>query len=119
MSSTLVHSTSLERDTEGVIRRDLFEMAEEIGVEGFLHQQKAAMLRTDTRDALTSWTQLGRPGLVIGGAGDALIPHPNHLELHRLMLDESRLLALEDCGHMPTLEYPQEITTAMVDWLAR
>jgi pimeloyl-ACP methyl ester carboxylesterase len=33
------------------------------------------------------------------------------------MIPKSRLVVIEDCGHMSTMERPEEVTAAMKEWL--
>ncbi len=88
-------------------------MAESVGREAFLRQQSAIMSRPDGRDDLS---RIACPTLVLCGRQDELTP----LELHEEMaaaIPDARLVVIEDCGHLPTLERPDEVNAAMRAWL--
>lgn len=130
MCTTLVHSTQLEKPD---IRDTLLRMATQTGVETFVAQHQAAISRQDRRDALSAWGRLGRPALVVGGSDDGLIPHANHIEMHRILCDAQetvqeagpsgrdasapRMVSLSDCGHMSCLEQPALVAEAMEEWI--
>ena len=91
----------------------IFAMAEHVGMDGFIRQQKAIMGRPDGRADLA---KIAVPTLVLCGRQDALTP----LELHKEMaagIAGSRLVVIEESGHLPTLERPAEVNQAMREWL--
>ncbi len=92
----------------------VMEMAERIGKDAFLRQQKAIMGRPDRRPLLA---KIHAPTLVVCGNEDALTP----VELSRELasgIATSRLTVVPDCGHLSTLERPEPTTAAMRRWLA-
>ncbi|WP_395713117.1 alpha/beta fold hydrolase [Reyranella sp.] len=96
-----------------LITQPILEMAAEIGAAGFVRQQEAIMGRPDSRPLLVD---IAVPTLVIVGRQDASIP------LHRAEemaadIATSRLVVLEECGHMSPLERPAEVSSALRLWL--
>jgi pimeloyl-ACP methyl ester carboxylesterase len=89
-------------------------MAEHVGKEAFLRQQKAIMGRPDGREDLR---RVSCPTLVLCGRQDAMTPLALHEEIAGLV-PGARLVVVEDCGHLSTLEKPVTVTTAIRQWLA-
>ena len=89
-------------------------MARSVGADGFVQQQHAAIGQPDSRATLAGITC---PTVVICGRQDQVTP----LELSEEMaaiVPSATLVVIEDCGHMSPLERPQEVSSAMADWLA-
>jgi pimeloyl-ACP methyl ester carboxylesterase len=93
-----------------VVRR----MAADTGAETFLRQQRAIMSRADSRPSLAGVTV---PTLVIRGAQDG-ITTPAHVDEIVRGIAGARLQAIEDCGHLPTLEKPVTTNRILAAWLA-
>lgn len=89
-------------------------MAERVGKEAFLRQQKAIMGRPDSRPDLA---RINCPTLVLVGRQDALAPVALHEEM-AAGIPGARLVIIEDSGHLATLEKPEAINAALEDWLA-
>jgi pimeloyl-ACP methyl ester carboxylesterase len=89
-------------------------MAERVGKEAFLRQQKAIMGRPDGRPDLA---RIKVPALVLCGRQDALTPPPLHEEMAAL-IPGARLVIVEESGHLPTLERPEDVNAALEAWLA-
>jgi pimeloyl-ACP methyl ester carboxylesterase len=102
------------QDDDG-LRQRVRMMAEETGAEAFLRQQKAIMTRGDARPWLESITC---PTLVLVGKGDELTPLPLSQEL-AAGIAGSRLVVVPDCGHLSTMERPEAVTKALVEWMQR
>ncbi len=88
-------------------------MAMDLGDQVFLNQSKALMDRPDQRGTLQAYTG---PALVLCGREDTLCP----VHRHELMLDlltGSRLEIIENAGHVPVLEQPEQTTAALARWL--
>lgn len=106
----LVHRSRLE---DGTVTRPIFDMAGRIGKDGFIRQQKAILSRDDSRDLLAD---IAVPTLVMCGRDDQLTP----VELSEEMADGipgSVLHIVEECGHLPALERPEECGGRMRSWL--
>lgn len=88
-------------------------MAEEVGAEAFLRQQQAIMARPDLRPGLSA---IACPTLVLVGDGDAATPPALSQEI-AAAIPGARLVVVPDCGHMSTLERPQAVAEALVDWM--
>lgn len=89
-------------------------MAERIGVSAYLRQQKAVMSRPDFRSVLAA---IACPTLVLCGRQDAITSLEMHEDLVR-MIPNAKLMVIEQCGHLATLERPAEVNVALRDWLA-
>jgi len=79
----------------------------------FAGQIRALLDRPDARGLLS---QMQIPALVLCGREDAWSGLEHHKEM-AAMIPHSRLVVIENCGHMSTMERPAEVTAAMRDWL--
>lgn len=93
---------------------DVKTMAQEVGRDGFLMQQKAIMARPDSRPTLA---RIACPTLVLCGREDALTPLDRHEEMAAGIAGSS-LVVVDDCGHLSTMEKPEEVNAALRAWLA-
>jgi pimeloyl-ACP methyl ester carboxylesterase len=94
-------------------RKIVDQMAEDVGVDGFIRQQRAIMGRPESRPMLPG---IKCPTLVLVGDSDAATPP----ELSKEMADAvpgARLVIVKECGHLSTIEQPQAVNAAMADWL--
>ncbi|MSQ60620.1 MAG: alpha/beta fold hydrolase [Betaproteobacteria bacterium] len=107
----LIHAGRIKEDSLVAVIR---AMAEGMGVEAFLRQQQAIMARPDFRPGLGA---VQCPTLVICGREDALTPVEFHEEIAAL-IPGARLEIIEDCGHLCTLERPQEVNALLREWLS-
>jgi pimeloyl-ACP methyl ester carboxylesterase len=78
----------------------------------FEAQIHALLGRPDAREVFTG---LQCPTLLLCGRQDAWSPLARHEQMHAL-LPCSRLVAVEDCGHMSTMEQPAAVSRALVEW---
>ena len=88
-------------------------MAEETGPEAFVRQQRAIMTRPDCRPLLAA---IRCPTLVLVGEGDELTP-PALSEEIAAGIASAQLVRVPDCGHLSTLEQPEAVNRALVEWL--
>lgn len=88
-------------------------MAERVGKDAFLRQQRAIMGRSDGRPSLAA---IACPTLVLCGRQDALTPVPLHEEI-AARIPGAQLEIIENCGHLSTLERSREVTAALQRWL--
>lgn len=93
---------------------DVKRMAQDVGRDAFLNQQKAIMGRPDSRPTLAG---IACPTLVLCGRDDQLTPPERHEEI-AAGIRGSRLVMLDDCGHLSTMEKPDEVNAALRAWLA-
>jgi pimeloyl-ACP methyl ester carboxylesterase len=63
-------------------------------------------------------TEIQCPALVLTGRDDAWSPPARHLDMAQL-IPKSELVLVPKCGHMSTMERPEEVTAAMRAWLNR
>jgi len=89
------------------------EMTLRVGSDAFCRQQAAIMERPDSRPQLPL---IQCHALVLCGREDKATP----LEMSREMaadIPAAQLVVLEDCGHLATMEEPDETSAAMRRWL--
>jgi pimeloyl-ACP methyl ester carboxylesterase len=105
----------VHRDRRGdeAIKRIVRAMAEETGLEGYLRQQQAIMTRPDSRPSLGA---IMCPTLVLVGEGDEATPPELAREI-AAGIAGSRLVMIPDSGHLSTLEQPEAVTAALVEWM--
>ncbi len=108
----LVHPARRE---DGPLLAVVRRMAMETGAPRFLGQQRAIMSRADSRPSLAAITV---PTLLIRGAQDGITTEAHQAEILAGVVG-SRLVVVEDCGHLPTLEKPLTTNRILADWLAR
>lgn len=106
----LVHKN---RQHDEALKEVVVQMAEETGAEAFVRQQRAIAGRPDSRPGLA---QIGCPTLILVGDGDQLTPPELSHEMNAL-IPGSRLVTVSDCGHLSTLERPEAVTRALVEFM--
>jgi pimeloyl-ACP methyl ester carboxylesterase len=106
----LVHPS---RRGEESLRRKYLSMAEETGPEVFLRHERAIIARADSRLDLPA---IRCPALVLVGDADVLTPPELSQEMAAGIRD-ARLVVIPECGHLSTLERPEAVTRALVDWM--
>lgn len=107
----LIHESRLG---DGALTGHILAMAEAIGRDAFLRQQKAILDRPDFRPLMAT---IRCPTLVLCGRQDQLTPVEAHLEMAAGIAD-ARLVVIEDCGHLPPLEQPERTNAELRAWLA-
>ncbi len=105
----LVHT--LRRNDEA-LRALVRQMAREVGPDSFVRQQTAIIGRPDSRPTLGA---VRCPTLVIVGDGDLLTP-PERAEEIAAGIAGARLVTVPSAGHLSTLEQPQAVTEALVEF---
>src|SRR3546814_7098283 len=88
-------------------------MTERVGREAFVRQQHAIMGRRDHSATLVA---IRVPTLVLCGRQDALTPLVDHQAM-AAGISDSRLVVVEDCGHLATIERPAPVNAALRRWL--
>jgi len=91
------------------------EMARSIGARGQQNQQRAMMARPDSHGDLA---RVGVPTLLMCGRQDPVTPVPDH-EAMAARVRGARLEIIENCGHLSTIEQPDAVSRALIDWLKR
>jgi len=107
---TLIHP---DRLNDADLVATIVAMADAVGRDGFLRQETAILARADGRADLA---RIAVPTLVLCGREDLLTPLDRHEEMASL-IPNARLVVIEHCGHMTTLERPDAVTAAMRAWL--
>ncbi|WP_282281624.1 alpha/beta fold hydrolase [Pseudomonas sp. PS02302] len=106
----LIHASRLGTPVADTV----LAMGKAVGKEAFLRQQQSIIDRPDSRPTLA---QVQVPTLIVVGAQDQLTP-PAEAELMAAGIQGSRLVVLDDCGHLPPLELPERTTSLLREWLA-
>lgn len=94
---------------------DIYAMAERLGPDVFVAQSRALMGRDDSTQTLEKITC---PTLIIAGEDDEVCPP----ELHEIMhqgISGSSYHVLPDCGHLSTMESPNDITKLLQSHLSQ
>lgn len=102
-------------DSEQLLKLEplVMEMALEVGTDEFINQWRALASRAD------SWSTLKDircPTLILCGIHDALCSE----KLHRDMAQEikhAKLEIIQEAGHLSTLDAPEQVNSALQDWL--
>lgn len=79
----------------------------------FEAQITALLARPDARAVLAS---LSCTTLLLCGRQDAWSPLSRHEQMHQA-LPHSRLIAIEESGHMTPMEQPEAVSRALLEWL--
>jgi len=111
MLPPLVHSSRLN---DARLVQVIDEMAARTGLDAYMRQQAAIMSRPDFRAALPA---IACPTLVLCGRQDAITLLSLHEEI-AAAIKGAQLVVLEECGHLSTLEKPEEVSAAMREWLS-
>ena len=89
------------------------QMALDLGEEAFISQSQALRDRPDYGAVLRN---VSCPTLILCGRNDVLCPVDRHQDMHA-MIPHSRLVIIEEAGHLPTIEEPETVTQALRDLL--
>lgn len=92
------------------------EMAERVGKDAFLRQQRAIMGRVDSVATLAGITC---PTLVLCGRQDLITPLENSQLMASMIPGAAPLVVLEECGHMAPMEQPVAVVAALRSWMER
>ena len=107
---SLIHPSRME---EPAVAGVVMEMAERVGQQAFKRQQEAIMGRKDGRGDLEA---IRIPTLILAGRQDALCPPKVQQEMIE-RLPNGKLVLVEDCGHLVSLERPEATTAVFRYWL--
>jgi pimeloyl-ACP methyl ester carboxylesterase len=106
----LVHR---DRRGDAVLKAAVGAMNEETGPEAYIRQQQAIMVRPDSRPGLAA---IACPTLVLVGDDDRLTPPELSREMAKA-IPGARLVVVADSGHLSTMEQPQAVNRALVEWM--
>ncbi len=88
-------------------------MAQTLGAEVFVRQSRAMQRRRDQQSTLRKCKV---PTLVLCGAHDVLTPVRHHSFIAEL-IEYAKLVVIEEAGHLPPLEQPEQTTEALRAWM--
>ena len=91
------------------------DMALSLGPDVFINQSRALQKRADQLNTIQS---INIPVLIMCGSEDKLCTVERHEMMHN-MISDSELKIINNAGHMPTLEQPEETTEVINEWLMK
>jgi pimeloyl-ACP methyl ester carboxylesterase len=103
------------RYADAALKEDVRAMVNETGVDAFARQQAALKSRPDSRPGLAA---IRCPTLVLVGDSDQSTPP----ELSREIvagIAGARLVVVPECGHLSTMEQPDVVNRALLEWMER
>lgn len=101
------------REDSAALRELAMVMAMDLGADAFIAQSLALRDRPDYTATLRAVTC---PTLILCGRHDQLCPVERH-EAMKVMIPHASLHIVEDAGHLPTIETPDIVTTALQELL--
>ncbi|MCX5515694.1 alpha/beta hydrolase [Kaistia algarum] len=107
---TLLHPA--HRDDSAVLDV-MIGMGLTVGIGGFARQTEAIIGRIDSRPSLAD---ISVPTLVLVGDSDTLTP-PDRSEEIAAAIRGAKLVIVPECGHSSTLEQPEAVNRAMIEWI--
>jgi pimeloyl-ACP methyl ester carboxylesterase len=109
--SAIVHP---HRRDDPTLRAIGIRMALTFGAEGYARQTEAIIGRPDSRAGLGS---ISVPTLVLVGDHDALTPPERSREI-AAAIPGAKLVVVPDCGHASTIERPEAVNRALIEWIS-
>jgi pimeloyl-ACP methyl ester carboxylesterase len=106
----LVHP---DRHKDALLKQIHVAMCHDVGAEAYVRQQRAILTRADSRPLLGS---IKCPTMVLVGEQDELTP-PFLSEEMAEGVPGAKLVKVPHCGHLSTLEQPDAVNAAMVEWM--
>jgi pimeloyl-ACP methyl ester carboxylesterase len=101
------------RRDDAALKDIVRKMAAETGLDGYLRQQQAILSRPDSRPGLAS---IACKTLVLVGEGDEATP-PELAHEIAAGISGSRLVVIPGSGHLSTLEKPEAVNKALLEWM--
>jgi pimeloyl-ACP methyl ester carboxylesterase len=93
----------------------ILEMVGRMSGEIYAGQTRALLTRPDATALLS---EIRCPTFVICGKQDTWSPPQRHQQMHERIPD-SELRLIDDCGHMSTMERPNEVLSILMEWLTK
>jgi pimeloyl-ACP methyl ester carboxylesterase len=103
-----------DRRDDPALRAIITTMADEVGAEAFIRQENAIIGRADSRPTLGA---IDCPTLVLVGDADRATP-PDRSQEIAAGIRGATLVVVPGSGHMTTIERPEAVTAAMVEWMS-
>jgi pimeloyl-ACP methyl ester carboxylesterase len=101
------------RQDDAPLVEEIIQMFERKSPDLFEIQMLALLGRPNATPLLA---EIQCPALVLTGRDDAWSPPGRHLDMAQL-IPKSELVLVPKCGHMSTMERPDEVTAAIRHWL--
>ena len=101
------------RMADGELVESILAMAERVGRDAFLRQQRLLMNRPDSRHDLAL---IHCPTVVVCGRQDGLTPLADSEEMAE-KIPRGKLVVIEECGHLSTMERPRAVSAVLRYWL--
>ncbi|WP_141454058.1 alpha/beta fold hydrolase [Pseudoxanthomonas sp. z9] len=105
----LVHASRVDTP----VGEEVMAMAERVGRDAFLRQQRAILERPDSQPLLPT---LSMPA-VVGVGDDDRMTAPEESRILQTGIAGARLHVFADCGHLPPMEKPRETNDLLRAWL--
>lgn len=105
----LVHESRVDSD----VGEEVMAMAQRVGRDAFLRQQRAILDRPDSEPLLPT---IAVPTL-LGVGEDDRMTLPEETRLMHARIPGARLHVFARCGHLPPMEVPQDTAAVLRDWL--
>jgi pimeloyl-ACP methyl ester carboxylesterase len=102
-----------DRHNDAALKSIVLKMVEETGLEAYLRQQQAIIGRPDSRPGLAA---ISCKTLMLVGEGDEATPPELAREI-AAGISGSRLVVVPGSGHLSTLEKPDAVNKALVEWM--
>jgi pimeloyl-ACP methyl ester carboxylesterase len=102
-----------DRHNDAALKSIVLKMVEETGLEAYLRQQQAIIGRPDSRPGLAA---ISCKTLMLVGEGDEATP-PDLAREIAAGISGSRLVVVPGSGHLSTLEKPDAVNKALVEWM--
>lgn len=102
-----------DRVADQALVDSIMDMAERVGRDAFLRQQRLIMNRPDSRHDLAL---IHCPTVVVCGRQDGLTPLADSEEMAE-KIPRGKLVVIEDCGHLSTMERPRALSAVLRYWL--
>ena len=106
----LVHASRVDTP----VGEEVMAMAERVGRDAFLRQQRAILERPDSQPLLPT---LSMP-TVVGVGDDDRMTAPEESRILQAGIAGARLHVFTDCGHLPPMEKPRETNDLLRAWLS-
>lgn len=99
---------------DAALLASVVDMMARSSAEAFAAQIRALLARPDASSLLG---EIHCPALVLCGEEDSWAPAARHRDM-AAQIPAARLVLVPQCGHMCTLERPEAVTRALLDWHA-
>lgn len=106
----IVHPAHQE---DAILSETNVRMGLAVGIERWARQAEAVMARIDYRPCLPA---ISVPTLVLVGDSDTFTP-PDRAEEMVAAIPGARLVVVPECGHASTIEQPDAVNRALIEWI--